>query len=470
MCCHHEAKRLFGTWSPFLVAIFAIALRTALAEESDPKPDSVATQTSVPMTILHGTIRNEENGPLVGVRVRIAVPAADMRLVNPTTTHKQYETKSVKNGEYRIEIPGITEPTKISIDAMKPGYRKLSGTLMRGGDSKDLEILPGAVTEASWIIKPAIYFAGVVVDEKGDPISGVEISANANTFNKSGGVERTASQPNGSFELFNYSPEPFQFGAEVTQGTVVFSHPDYLSHKIEDVYSIAEAERKRIRVVLDSGYKISGRVVDAVGNPIPDAIVKIIQTEKNLRKAVLTDMNGQFSLKGLAEGPSELSATAFAIDQKQKQPILVDRDQSDVEIQLARIELPKNLQTETILGMQLADVTKPIADAYDVPLTGGALILDPGRDSKRLEIGDLEKGFSLWMVGNTRIRGVREFVERILTEVGDRDEDFYSIRVVYSFFAVEFEGTNTQYLRLTKDDIAELRRIAEKFAAKKTDE
>ena len=93
--------------------------------------------------------------------------------------HKQLEAKSDANGDYRLEIPGIAGRTKISIDAMKPGYRRLVGTLMPGGDPKSVEVVPGRAAEASLILKPALYFAGIVVDEQGKPIPGVKIAANA---------------------------------------------------------------------------------------------------------------------------------------------------------------------------------------------------------------------------------------------------------------------------------------------------
>ena len=112
----------------------------------------------------------------------------------PAHHHKQLEAKSDAKGDYRLEIPGITEPTTISIDAMKPGYRRLVGTLMAGGDAKSVEVAPGTAAEASLILKPALYFAGIVVDEQGKPISGVKICANASFGRGSGGVERTASQ------------------------------------------------------------------------------------------------------------------------------------------------------------------------------------------------------------------------------------------------------------------------------------
>jgi hypothetical protein len=118
---------------------------------------------------LRGRVTNEAGAPLANVRVRVAIPLADMRFVDSTTPHKQFEAKTNTKGDYRLELPEITTPTTISIDAMKPGYRRLVGTLMSGGNAKSVEVAPGATAEASLILRSALYVAGVVVDEEGKP-------------------------------------------------------------------------------------------------------------------------------------------------------------------------------------------------------------------------------------------------------------------------------------------------------------
>lgn len=83
----------------------------------------------------------------------------------------------------------------------------------------------------------------------------------------------------------------------------------------------------------------------------------------------------------------------------------------------------------------------------------------------RLGIGRLEHGYNFWMAGNKRVANVREFVEQILAEAAAQNRDQYSIRVVYSLSTLAFDGTNTQYLKLTKDDIEQLKGVAEQLQA-----
>jgi hypothetical protein len=64
-----------------------------------------------------------------------------MRFVDPLTSHRRLEAGTDAGGNYRLEDPGLTGLTLISIDAMKPGYRRLVGTLRSGGDPKSVAVI-----------------------------------------------------------------------------------------------------------------------------------------------------------------------------------------------------------------------------------------------------------------------------------------------------------------------------------------
>jgi hypothetical protein len=319
------------------------------------------------------------------------------------------------------------------------------------------------VTETTLKLPPALYFKGIVADENGKPIPAVEISANANTARASGGVERTLSNQDGQFELFNYSAAPFTINNETTKGRVFFSHPNYVSQNLEDVYSVPENERKALRVVLPSGHKIAGTVRDATGNPVARTMIKAASTSGGHRKAALTDAGGRFELKGMPAGATVVSVLALDIKQKAQMPITLDSDKTDLEVRLNEMPLPPNLKSTTVLGMKLTDLTPELKTAYELRNAGGALILDPGQNSERLMIGKLAHGYNFWMVGNKQVASVREFVEQILAEADAQKSDAYSVRVVYSLSTLQFDGTNTQYLKLTKDDVAQLKTVLDQL-------
>ena len=141
----------------------------------------------------------------------------------------------------------------------------------------------------------------------------------------------------------------------------------------------------------------------------------------------------------------------------------LENDKSDVEVQLKPITLAAEPQTVAVLGMTLTDATPELQAVYDRQGAKGALILDPGNDFKRLEIGDLTEGDIFWMVGKDRVNNVREFIQGILDEVAKQKADNYSVRIVYTLETLEFYGTNTQHMKLTKDDVEQLRAALDKL-------
>jgi len=456
-----------STLSATLVAGL-VTLPVVVAFAVDPEPTSKTApkcqqSAGTQAAILRGRVTDEAGAPLADVRVRVAIPAADMRFVDASTHHQQLEAKSDAKGDYRLELPGITKRTTISIDAMKPGYRRLVGTLMAGGDAKSVEVVPGMAAEASPVLRPARYFAGIVVDEQGRPISAVKIAANVDSARSSAGIERTASNADGSFELFNYPVMPLALQNQLRKGVVSFFHPDYIDHKIEDVYVLAPEQREALRIVLETGHKVTGTVFDVAGKPVPNAMIKAIRKDGTHRKATMTDANGKFALRGLSKGLTLFSAHALDIKQKIHLPMAVNGDQNDIEVRLRTISLPTDLKKHAVLGMQLADVTPELKSAYDLYHERGALILDPGKNADRLRIGRLAEGYTFWMVGNQRIGSVREFVDQILTETAGRDAEEYSVRVVYTLSTLNSDGSNTQHLKLTKADLKQLQIVSDQL-------
>jgi hypothetical protein len=216
--------------APLIAGVLILPLAVAFdveAEQTTQTAPGAQRSTNARAAILHGRVTDEAGAPLADVRVRVAIPATDMRFVDVSTPHKRLETTTDARGEYRLEIPEITEHTTVSLDAMKPGYRRLVGTLFAGGDRKNVEVGPGAEAEASLILKPALYTAGVVVDERGSPIPSVKTTARRVSAQGYSFIEITATNPDGSFEIFSYQVRPPGQNPQ-SKGAVSFVHPDYI--------------------------------------------------------------------------------------------------------------------------------------------------------------------------------------------------------------------------------------------------
>ena len=266
--------------------------------------------------------------------------------------------------------------------------------------------------------------------------------------------------------MFGYAVERMVLAGSETKGIVTFTHPDYIELNFEDVYALGPEQLKAMRIVLESGHRLAGTVLDAEGRPVARAIVKLVSEDGGQRKAILTNEEGKFSFRGLKDGLTTLTARNFAIKQKTEREIDVDTDKDDLEVRLQTIATPADLRGEPVLGMTLADVTPELKAAYDLFNDKGAIIIDPGKDFERLKIGELAEGYVFWMVGDTRVGSVHEFVDQILAQTAGPKAETYSVRVVYSFSTVEFDGSNTQFMKLTDDDLAELRKLADRLKAK----
>ena len=442
-----------------LLATLALVVAPGLARPDDPAPQAPQA------TVLRGRVTDKAGtkGPLPGVRVKVAVPATNMIFLDENKPHLVLETRSDAEGNYRLEIPGIVEKTKVSIDAMMPGFRRLAGTLM--ARDEDIELTPGRESVADFALRAARYYAGTLVDKLGRPIPGAQVNAYLIIGPGIARIEETRTGPDGAFELFNYHANSKAFGGQLGKGMVSFEHPDHVSDLFEGLDATEPEARGNLRIVLPTGHKLSGTLLDSAGKPVPRAIVeaslanpdRVQVGDGKHRKAATTDAEGHFTLNGLAPGPSTFKAHAMAIKQKIALPMVVAADKLDLAVRLEPIVIPANLKRYEVLGMQLVDVTPELKSAYDLHQHRGALILDPGPDPGRLEIGEIAQGNLFSGVGESQIDTVRDFVTRLLAETGGRDAEVHSIRVVYSFKTTDFVGTNTQPMKLTRDDIRQLR-------------
>ncbi len=418
--------------------------------------------------ILRGYVRDSDGQPIANARVNVVTPTRDMRFSAEDApsgaldvikqfmmTKREYVVTANESGAYMVKVPNLSGPIMASIDVAAPGFQRLSGTLMRGGDDRTTRLVPKGIARENFTLKPAAYFRGSVVDQDGNPVDEASVGANLTFGGAVGGVERTETNAKGEFEIFNFSEEI----AEGEVGSVYVQHPGFLLHRLSPVHGIDAADRDQIRIVLDSGQSISGTVVDAAGHPASACMVKAVGAGGRGRKAVLTDDLGRFALKGLPRGKLTLKSRDLANNEKAVQVLEGESAHENIQLKMKKMDLPAAIPLHKVLGMSLTDMTPELQEAYDLLRGDGAVIMKPGLDWVRLGIGKLERGFTFWMVGQQKVSGVRDFVETIIAEAETQDGPDFSVRVVYSMSVVQFDGSNTQYLALTEQDIRDLKKI-----------
>ena len=382
--------------SPFVLSLFALI---AIADEP-ATPKSKAADGTV--CILRGYVRDLEEEPIANATVRVAMPTRNMRFLAkdaPGGTidaikgflveNRELTTKTDDRGSYSIKIPDLFGPIMASIDVAAPGYERLSGTLMMGGDDRTTRLIPKGIARENFTLNPAAYFRGVVVDQDGKPVKQVAVSANMTIGRGQGGIERSETNDQGEFEIFNY---PVKVG-DGQVGSVYFTHPSFLPSQISPIHAIEDDERGKIRVVLQAGQTISGTVHFASGKPAPDVMIKATGANGQGRKAVLSDQSGRFSLQGLPNGSLDLSVQDLTVDQKVAMQLKEDSDHDGIQLTMQKIDLPDAMPTQQVLGMTLTDGTPEIKEAFGLFNESGAVILKPGLSWVRLGIGKLQRGF-----------------------------------------------------------------------------
>ena len=236
-----------------------------------------AGQDAPGAALLRGRVTSKAGVPLVDARVRVAVPAADLRADDLGTNHRVFEARTDAEGRYLVDLGGITAPTSASIDAMAPGFRRLVGTFRAGGDAREVQIKPGATIEADLALEPARHYAGVVVDEEGRPIAGAQILSSIQSARSTGFIERTSSGPDGAFDLYCYPFKLTQRLDEPCRGVVTFSHPDYQEAKVDDVDRVEPGRRGNLRIVMPAGRKVGSvrEFVDRILAEVGDRVAPV---------------------------------------------------------------------------------------------------------------------------------------------------------------------------------------------------
>jgi beta-lactamase regulating signal transducer with metallopeptidase domain len=441
-----------------------------LQAPNNPQP---GTTTQMQVKVAGRVLARETQRPIAGALVRVAVPAAEMRLTRCLskeitqengTKSDIYEARTDRNGRFEILVSAGPGRDTASVDALARGYGSAAGTFHSGGDNWHLTQLSltgpsaGACSNLVISLPRAIYVAGVVKDHQGVPLGGVGVHGQTRFGRASWGIASTRTDELGRFEIFDFPPQ--LRSGETAQLT--FTCPTAVPVTVNDLYDLGAEKLATLEVALPRGCRITGVVWDAGGRPAPSALVEAVDGVPF--RDTTSDSNGRFELAGLRPGPISLRAHALAIDQKAVLPLtLTDRDEN-VTLRLKHLELTNPLRPVTLWGMQLVDLTPEVKDIYDVVVAEtGVLILDPGPNHLRLDIGRLQKGYCFWIVGEQRISNVREMIIELLRQLtgprtdGQSAEMPRTVRVVYTVR----NGTNTQYLKVMPADVTELKQLAE---------
>ncbi len=155
---------------------------------------------------------------------------------------------------------------------------------------------------------------GVVVDERGGPIEGAQVTAHRQQRGLHPSGQGTTG-PDGRFEID---------GLDRGVHTLVATHPQHPRAYLRG----AQTGSFEARITMTGGASLTGRVVDDDGAPVPAfTILARVARGALVRRTVANvssyDTDGQFELTGLSEGELELVATARGFPPSEPVPVTV---------------------------------------------------------------------------------------------------------------------------------------------------
>ena len=471
--------RHFAVVALVLVTPLCFRIRRSIAEDAD-RPT---------VTTVSGTLTDRKGNPISDAVVTLAYPKADLRFMDEIADDvKVLMTRTDDNGHYQIDIDSLKGSTSASIDFARPNFKRLVGTQMAGGAPNTLTLEAGETTKFDAQLESAWYVAGTVVDEAGEPIPGVVVSATYCGKSFCAGVSHVMTNDHGEFEVFGYqdelfhSPEISDANRDDLYANLSFAKRGFMDGKIRDIHKLNKSSRADLKATLKRGLIYEGQLLTPGNNPAAGRLISLQNVNQYQYNGAITDQQGRFKVVGLAPGKTKVTVCDFANSAAFENQIDLQRSLQEQTISLTHVDTRPTKVVE-VAGMKLGELSPDLAKSYHIPewLTG-AIVIDPGPESEAFEIGALEPGFVFFTAGNTKVKNLEEFI-RVLAgeatkpsvppgEPGNTSaipfpDGKIAVRVVYSFANEESQGTNTQYMKLNQKQVEELKEVVSRMKARK---
>jgi RNA polymerase sigma factor (sigma-70 family) len=283
----------------------AIAILPHAIEQEENARRLAAPESTDPSKIALTVVDRRTGKPLAGVAVIVKI---DTKETTRGTTNQ--------SGKFDIPIPNPAPEVSIEFFTRKDGFAPMLCYTRRPTVVEDI---PAAYTLA---ITPIETLSGTVRDEKGQPITDVEVEPRIWILTAASAFPvREEFDTPGSIRTDNqgrWSWDGLPAGIEPNRVSLRFAHRDYQRLDLP-METALETIRRNGVTVLSEGLEIMGTVLDPVGKPIPRARVSRGSTHAvGDSVSVETDVNGRFRVAHVPSGDSVITVVApgFAPDLK----------------------------------------------------------------------------------------------------------------------------------------------------------
>lgn len=305
------------------------------------------------------------------------------------------ETRTNAAGAYALIVAVPTGSSTLDVTALARGYATPNGHLgwLVGldapADRTSLQVAGAGEGRLDLTLAACPDVGGVVVDEAGMPVAGVEIEAWEHLGGASGLMTSPATDDQGRFCIHGFQP-----GQQNAKGSVDFRHPLFVSARIEDVFAREEAERAALKVVLRPGLRLSGTLQHADGTAAVAVLVEGLSGDPHMpRRSAYTDAAGRFSLLGLRPGALIVRALCGAPISVLRRETTLLADELGAALRLVPLSAEHAVSRHDMLGLEVTFLP-PLACA-ELSLAPDAAMLitkitDAAPEAMRVEarIGD----------------------------------------------------------------------------------
>ena len=262
------------------------------------------------------TIVDAVGKPVAGSMVEIRtspIPEADQILQGKFVSKSTYGSfaRADENGRLVVSLPD--KPDRLNFSIKTPGYGPYWADCHADYGSKTVRNEFTAQLDAAWSV------GGVIVDEDGKPIEGVEVHPNVKYKKRPGdnrqlGMgERFATDAQGIWR-FDCVPD------SMDKVFVEIDHPDYMPKRqslAHAEFGIEQGETPTANIALTRGLAVTGTVTDETGKPIEGALIRT-KFLNDIREAT-TNERGEYRLVGCEPMTTRIvvSAQGQATDMKQ---------------------------------------------------------------------------------------------------------------------------------------------------------
>jgi len=243
---------------------------------------------------LEGRVVGSGGEPVADARVGAS---DDSAFGVPNLAGVDAEGKETRTGaDGRFVLDDLARGARLTVWADAEGYARASLEGVEVPTEGPLSI----------VLEPSATLSGVVTDSSGAPIEGARLVVR--------GKLGFGGFPGGAFAS-DRSDEDGHFSIEdVAPGSLVLSAmaEGFLRQERTGLEVVAGETMDDLRVILEPGATVTGRVLDALGNPLSDARVSIVRDRMDFSisggASASTDADGVYRMPGVPPGERSLEA------------------------------------------------------------------------------------------------------------------------------------------------------------------